>query len=260
MGRAGALENVRTRVTMAVSPDLKKWHTPREVLRPDAKDDQEQMFFDNLAFDRYGSQYIGFLSLQPRNGKDKGRIELVASTDGLSWHRSRERVSFVNPGLPGSWDAGHVWTMKNIVSYGDWIYLYYSGSSLPWRTRFPDNSKGIGLARIKRGRFVGYYGGIDGGHLLSREVEVTGPELIINCSVEHRAFSRMWHGSVHVEIVEHTGRAIEGYTYAECDPNYIDDFDHPVTWKGKNISNLLGRKVYLRFLCVTHLYSVLDLG
>ena len=57
----------------------------------------------------------------------------------------------------------------------------------------------------------------------------------------------MWHGSVHVEVVEHTGRVIEGYTYAECDPNHVDDFDHPVTWKGKNISNLVGRKVYLRF-------------
>ena len=28
---------------------------------------------------------------------------------------------------------------------------------------------------------------------------------------------------------------------------FLDDFDHPVTWKGKNISNLVGRKIYLRF-------------
>jgi len=28
---------------------------------------------------------------------------------------------------------------------------------------------------------------------------------------------------------------------------FLDDFDHPVRWKGKNISNLFGSKVYLRF-------------
>ena len=247
IGRAGAVENVRTRVTIAVSPDLKTWHPPREVLCPDAKDDEEQMFFDHLAFDRYGSQYIGFLAVQPRNADAAGWVGLTGSPDGLHWYRPRERTPFLAPGPPGSWDAGHVWTIKNIVPYGDWIHLYYAGSMRPWRFRFPDNARGIGLARIRRGRFVGYYGDVNGGHLISREVKLTGPQLLINCSAQHRAFSREWHGSIHTELVERTGRAIEGYTYADCDPNHVDDFDHPVTWKGKNVSALIGRSVYVRF-------------
>jgi hypothetical protein len=125
--------------------------------------------------------------------------------------------------------------------------MYYSGSAQPWRTRFPDNSRAIGLARIRRDRFVGYYGDVNGGHLISREVKVTGSKLIVNCSSQHRAFSREWHGSLHTELVERTGRAIEGYTYADCDPNHVDDLAVPITWRGKDMSALIGRNVHIRF-------------
>ena len=36
---------------------------------------------------------------------------------------------------------------------------------------------------------------------------------------------RMCRGSSH-------GRAIPGYTYAECDPNHMDDTATPITWRG----------------------------
>ena len=52
IGRAGAVENVRTRIAVAMSPDLKTWYPPREVLMPDAADDAEQKFFDHMPVHR----------------------------------------------------------------------------------------------------------------------------------------------------------------------------------------------------------------
>ena len=247
IGRAGAIENVRTRITIALSPDLKTWYPPREVLMPDARDDEEQMFFDHMAIEPYGGQYLGFLGVQPRWGEDRGWIELPGSADGLHWHRPRQATPFLAPGPEGAWDAGHVWAIRNVVAYGEWIYLYYSGSSRPWRYRYPDNMRAIGMARIRRDRFAGYYGGVDGAHLLSREVIVAGPRLLVNCSAQMRNFSRVWDGSLHTELVERTGRAIEGYTYAECDANHVDDLAVPITWQGRDLSALVGRRLYLRF-------------
>ena len=47
--------------------------------------------------------------------------------------------------------------------------------------------------------------------------------------------------------MQRTGRAIDGYTYADCDPNLMDDTAVPLTWRGKNVSALMGRSVYIRF-------------
>ncbi len=247
IGRAGSVENVRTRIAVTLSPDLKTWHPPREVLIPDAADDAEQMFFDHMTMNRCGDQYVGFLSVAARDGDRNGRLELTSSPDGIRWHRPRDRKPLLTPGENGEWDGGHVWSIKNAVPYGEWLYLYYAGSSRPWRYRYPDNTRAIGLARIRRDRFAGYYGGVEGGHLISRETRVTGPQLLVNCSAQHRAFSREWHGSLHTELVERTGRAIPGYTYADCDPNLMDDTAVPLTWRGMNVSALMGRSVYIRF-------------
>ena len=190
---------------------------------------------------------MGFLSVCSREATGPGWLELIGSPDGLRWHRPRERTPFLAPGPDGAWDAGHVWSIKNVVAHGEWLYMYYSGSSRPWRYRYPDNSRAIGLARIRCGRFSGYYGDVDGAHLISREVKVGGPQLLVNCASQHRAFSREWHGSLHTELVERSGLAIEGFTYNDCDANHADDLAIPITWRGKDLSALLGRSVYLRF-------------
>ena len=137
IGRAGGVENVRTRIAVTLSPDLKTWHPPREVLIPDAADDAEQMFFDHMTMDRCGDQYVGFLSVAARDGDRAGRLELTGSPDGIRWHRPRDRKPLLTPGEAGDWDGGHVWSIKNAVPYGEWLYLYYAGSSRPWRYRYP---------------------------------------------------------------------------------------------------------------------------
>ena len=102
------MENVRTRISIHVSPDLRSWYPPREVLMPDATDDAQQMFFDHMTMEPYGNQYIGFLGVQPSDATGKGWVELTASPDGLHWYRPRDHQPFLAPGAEGSWDAVHV--------------------------------------------------------------------------------------------------------------------------------------------------------
>ena len=249
-------QNTRTRIAVSVSEDLENWHMPREVLCPDNEDDDNRMFFDHMTMDRYGRQYLGFLASQSRDGTGGGHIEVVGSLDGMHWHRSAEKTPFLAPGEPGQWDAGLVWCIKNVVPYGNWLYMYYAASQRPWRYRLPANPKGIGMARIRRDRFAGYHGDVNGGYVLSREVKVTGEKLIINCAGDHRAFNQITHGKTGVELIAHDGLPIKDYTLEDCDVTLANDCSFPVTWKGRDISALKGGNVFVRFvLTSSHIFA-----
>ena len=241
-------ENIKTRIAVAVSEDLKNWGPTREVLCPDELDGP--FFFDHMLVEKYGNQFLGFLAIQPRDGDAKGHLELVSSPDGLQWRRSGVREPFLGPGSEGDWDGGHVWLLKNIVPVGDWLYLYYGASQRPWRCRFPENPRAIGLARIRRDRFAGQFAGVGGGFLLSREVKVAGNRLLINCCPIHGAFTRK-HGAtseMKVELLDSPARPIPGYTFDDCDSMRVDSLAHPVSWRGKaDISALRDQSVYIRF-------------
>ena len=241
-------ENVKARIAVTFSKDLKNWSKIRTVLCPDELDGQ--FFFDHMLVEKYQNRFLGFLAVHPRDGDASGHIELVSSEDGLNWHRNNVRMPFLSPGSAGSWDAGHVWQVKNIVPVGDWLYMYYAGTTRPWRVRYPENSHAIGMARICRDRFAGQFADINGGFLLSRELKVAGNRLLINCSTVHRAFNRKEKvkSELAVELLDHTAQPITGYTFEDCDAININALEHPVSWKGKaDISALHDQTVYIRF-------------
>ncbi len=254
-------ENVRTRISVTVSKDLKTWSTARHILVPDELDDG--FFFDRMEVAKYGNQYLGFVAVQPRDGPGHGYIELVSSPDGFRWFRSPVRKPFIARGREGDWDGGHTWMLPSIIPVGDWLYMYYVGSSRSWRYRYPENFKGIGMARIRRDRFMGQYAGNKGGWLLSREVKVTGDRLVINIAPEHRAFSRDQHGHVKVELFDRSSgpyndnRPIEGFGQDDCDRIRSNAVDYVVTWNGSaDLSVLKGKDVYIRFyLKNAHLFG-----
>ena len=251
-------ENVRTRISVTVGRDLKTWTPARHILAPDELDRSKEpgnkgFFFDRMAVSKYGNQYIGFLVVQPRHAQDRGYIELASSPDGFQWYRSPIRQPFIAPGKEGDWDAGHTWMITRVVPVGHWLYLYYVGSSETWRTRFPANTKAIGLARIRRGRFVGQYGDENGGWLLTREVKVTGNRLLVNLSPEHRAWNHQHHGYVKVELLDrsmgpYNKDHIDGFGQDDSDRLRADGYEQVVSWNGNSdLSALKGRNVYIRF-------------
>ena len=260
-------ENIRTRIGVAVSYDMKTWTPMRHCLAPDDLDLPKQdpaevdrhrdpenggFFFDRMAAIRYGNQFLGFLAIQPRRGSGRGWIEMATSSDGFHWHRAPGRQPLISFGEGKDWDAGHVWCLSDVVEAGPWLYLYYTGSSQTWRTRYPDSMRAIGMAKIKRGRFIGQHAGYKGGWLLTREVKVTGNRLLINISPEHRAWSMKSHGKVQVELCDRDSRTsgyIKGYGQSDCDYLSADDWDQVVRWKktGEDLTPLVGKKIIIRF-------------
>ena len=253
-------ENVRTRISVTISRDLKTWTPARQVLGPDELDrgktkDNPGWFFDRMAAIKYGNQYLGFLAVQPRRGKDKGWIELASSSDGFRWHRSPLREKFIPPGKEGDWDAGHTWMLTNVVPVGHYLYLYYVGSSQTWRTRYPASTRAIGMARIRRDRFVGQYGSTSGGWLLSKEVKVTGNRLLVNISPEHQAWNpeKVRYGHVQVELLDRDGgvygkQHLPGFGQDDCKILQGDEYEQVVSWKGNtDLSALKGKSIYIRF-------------
>ncbi len=260
-------ENVRTRIGVSVSRDMKSWTPMRHCLAPDDLDlpkqdpaevDQHRdpenggFFFDRMAPIRYGNQFLGFLAIQPRHGAGRGWIEMATSSDGFKWHRAPGRVPLVSFGEGTDWDAGHVWMLSDVVEAGPWLYLYYTGSSRTWRTRYPDSMRAIGMAKVKRDRFIGQYAGYKGGWLLTREVEVTGDRLLVNISPEHRAWSTKSHGKVQVELCNRASRTtghIKGYGQDNCPQMRSDDYEQVVRWNkvGEDLTPFLGKKIIIRF-------------
>ena len=260
-------ENIRTRIGVAMSRDMQTWTPMRHCLAPDDMDlpkqdpaevdrhrdpDNGGFFFDRMAAIRYGNQFLGFLAIQPRRGSGRGWIEMATSSDGFRWHRAPDRMPLISFGEGTDWDAGHVWMLSDVVEAGPWLYLYYTGSSQTWRTRYPDSMRAIGMAKVRRERFIGQYAGYKGGWLLSREVEVTGDRLLVNISPQHRAFSMKSHGKVQVELCDRNSRTaghLAGFGQDDCPQLRADDYEQVVRWKktGEDLSSLKGSKIMIRF-------------
>ena len=204
-------ENIRTQISVTFSRDLKTWTPARHILVPDELNRGQQPwnkghFYDGMAAMKYDHQFLGFLSVHPRHAGDAGYIGLASSSDGLTWYQPLSCQPFIGPGADKDWDAGHTWLSNDPIQVGHWMYIYYVGSSRSWRTRYPASTRAIGLARVRRDRFVGQYGDVNGGWLLSREVKVTGNRLLINISPEHQAWNPegVRYGHVQVELFDHT--------------------------------------------------------
>ena len=108
----------------------------------------------------------------------------------------------------------------------------------------------IGLAMVRRDRFVSQTAGDAGGYLLTREFIVEGEQLRINAAPStHRPPNARFS----VEVIRlPDGRfgpptVVAGYSHDDCDAAPRDLLDHHITWQGKDLGQLRGQAVQLRF-------------
>jgi hypothetical protein len=239
--------NFQRRAAVAVGKSPQTLGLPRGLSWPD---ETEPPDYDDFLVHRVGSHYLAMISGMFNPLPYNSQVYLAFSADGIHWNRLPGSPPFIPLGREGDFDAGQACTVKNIVEVGDEYYLYYQGTPRPQKV--PDNEANIGLARIRRDRFVSQRAGADGGYLLTREVIVSGRYLVVNMTLPVHAGSRMNEVRFAVELIRSHNAGnpgvIEGYGMAACKSTAAEGLEVLIEWEqGYDLSALIGQPVMIRF-------------
>jgi hypothetical protein len=233
-----ARQNKR-RVFRSQSADLIHWSHPRPLVVPDdAVDNLDDVFYGMEQF-QVGEGWLGFLNVlhQVDNTMD---VQLVYSRDGENFDRVRAGHAWLESGDADDWDANMVSICSKPIVVGDELYVYHGGSRRHhdwWMTGpseglvhpevdHPDPcGYGIGLAKIKRDRFVSLdTGPVREGVLVTHPMRPRGTELVINGRCRDG-------GSIRAELTDAAGNVIAGFEKETCIPFAGDAVAHTMQWQ-----------------------------
>jgi hypothetical protein len=252
--------NIKRRLSLTQSTDLKNWSYPRGINLLDELDDgQVQVLGNGMDIDwatvtKVEGVFFGFLHLMDNLTMTNPRQNhLMWSRDGIEWRRLPKRPQFIENGAPGEWDYGSIGSIS-LISDGDRHNIYYTGGNVTQGEKRLPRFTANGLAYLGKNRFIGQQAGPDGGYLLTREFIVEGNELELNFSSQLKVPSRDWGRVIKAEILQApadqiAASPIRGFSMEDCDPiTSTDSFRQTVTWKGSSdLSSLKGKRVYIRF-------------
>lgn len=264
--RGGAPHGVRG-IKTATSPDFLNWSQPKWL---DYGDTPEQPLYTNQIrpYARAPHILFGF----PMRYIDRGWIAQTDNLPGLEDRRARSAAqprygSVVTDGVFMSsrdgvnfkrWPEAYIRPGPNVVDswvYGDncvaWglietesdspgappelsLYVtegYWTGPSMNLR-RYTTRLDG----------FVSLHAPLSGGACLSKPLIFSGSQLYLN-------FATSAAGSLRVEIQDHDGSPVPGFTLEDSDEIFGDAIDRVAHWtRGSDLSALSGRPIRLRFV------------
>ena len=138
------------------------------------------------------------------------------------------------------------------IRQGDQLYFYYSGRTYPHRPYYARGNPeiipkqlveydvNIGLATLRVDGFVSLEDHFGGGVVETKPLVFSGKQLHVN--VDSR------HGDFRVEVLDHAGDPIPGYTAEDCRSLRADKVDVTMKWKTHgDLGGLEGKPVRLRF-------------
>ncbi|MBB5788387.1 hypothetical protein [Jiangella mangrovi] len=239
---------------LSTSDDFETWSAPELVLAADERDNAAATAGGHTNAQIYGfpvvpyeGGWVGFPWIYQPGGGTPGMagsgpvdVQLAFSDDLRTWNRD-DRRTVIPRGVPGSWDAGMIYTASSVVRAGRELRLYYSG----W-DGFHDGSPGrgasIGLATWRVDGFASLANGGDlPGVVTTRPLVFDGRELSVNADLAPG-------GTLQVEILDADGEPIPGFTLAESRKVMGDRTDHRIRWAGAHdLSALAGTPIRLRF-------------
>lgn len=225
---------------------FESWPAMRLVMAPDDFDDRwvkpgsvQRTHMYNCPVMIYQDMYIGLLVVY-RADDDEGYfhgplfVEVVSSRDGFHWIRQDgDRNPLVPTGPERTWDHGMVFACS-IVPVGDKLRVYYSGYDglhdyLPFHAA-------IGFGDLRRDGFASMDGGDVPGEFVTKRLSSLGGKLHLNYAADN--------GLMQVEVLDASGKVIEGYHRNDCDKLRKDSVDEIVSWRGKQV---LPKQDSLRF-------------
>lgn len=230
------------------------WEEPRQVLMADSQDPPDLDLYDFGYCRRPGGHYHLMFFGAFHRAQDTIDVELAVSLDGDVWTRPERRAIITRdiPGRPGE-TYGGIWASPGLFELKDdvWGQPYFTHERNHWDFDYDSwkprgNASPYHWALWKRDRLVALEALVEGRvTLLDRKC--AGRELLLNFKTEAG-------GCIRAELIKVVGvaqkaesPALEGYSFAECDPLYGDSLSHPVTWRGKgDLSALKGQNVLVR--------------
>ena len=239
---------VGRRVSRCQSEDFIHW-TPAELVFAADKEDGPNAQIYGIGVGIYEGLYIGMPWMYYAGTDLRIDVQLIDSRDGVQWHRTGNRATFLPNGPEGAWDSGIIFTACRPVVLDDRILIYYFGmqgnhaSHPDWEESKRYWRGSLGVATLRRDGWVSLDAGVSGGSLLTKPLVVPGPtggdvtpRLIINTNV----FS----GQVTVCVLDVDGKPIGGFEKSKT--LHGDFLRAEVTWPGKTLAELTGKKVRLR--------------
>jgi hypothetical protein len=239
--RAGKV--FRRLVGLSTSKDFLHWEKPWRIFTPDQKDDGLLEFYGMGGMHQRGALHIGLVRVLrddlacdadgPKDGI--GYSVLATSRDGVQWQRFRTPFLDRNPER-GSWDHAMSW-IGGTLPVGDEVYFYYGGYARGHKIA-PDKERQIGLARLKKDRYVALAPDREQGTLRTKAFLVPGPKLTVNL--------RAPRGEVRVRLLDQAGKPLAALGAADAKPLTGDALAGEVCWP-QSLGELQGKSVRLEF-------------
>ena len=248
------------------SDSLKGFDEPEEWLTSVNKGRRELYSFNAVAYESVMLGVMEMLNNTPNDNRDCEKVGMPKDTR-LHFCFSRDGRTFeprddadISPSGRGSggWDSGYLSPIGGIcVIKDERLWFYYSGlrgdatrndtGRRWWRNGMYSNGA-IGAATLRRDGFAGMVA--DGeGEMITKPLRFSGRHLFVNAECRF--------GSLAAEVVGADGKAIPGFTRADCDTfSRSDSTKTELVFRGGDLASLAGMPVRFRFLlrCGT-LYS-----
>ncbi len=230
----------RSRMLMH-SADFENWSEPQWMFTPDHGDHAGTNFYSQSAFTMCG-RTLGFLNLYDLTTQTSW-IELIESGDNLTWRRMPSRVHLMEPGVPGSYDAGgtYVGLAEPILIGDEYRYYYYA---TPIRHDKSDEAEIAGQRRslagatFKRNRLSGQQAERDG-YFSTLPFVCPGGRLRLN-----------FRSNAEVRVsIQRSGysKDFEDYTLEDCEPVAGDSLEQEIIWKNQtDLESLKGKYIRLK--------------
>jgi hypothetical protein len=228
----------------ADSADLKRWENHRMLMSPDADDPADIEFYGFTPM-IYEQVYIGYLwvyHMAPDN--ETIDIQLATSRDGINFTRCCRRETFIPNGPPDYYDHELVvGDQPEPIIVNDQVYIYYEACNYKHNDDFyrPHSRITGALCTLPRDRFVSLTSGVPQPcRVVTKPMILEHPKLFLNAAT--------WgEGSIQVEVLGRDWLPIPGSTAQEANVIKGNALNHPVRWKGAELSQLIGKEVRLKF-------------
>lgn len=233
----------------AESEDLKEWTNHRHIMAMDADDPADTELYQ-FGCHKFGSTYVGYMSIYYLRRPQPIDIHLATSRDGIHFARVCRGEPFIPHGALGYYDyMAMACSQPKPIVVNDTIYIYYAALNSPHDGDYagPESkfyTGGAALATLKRDRFASLEtGSPDAGpcRVITRPFIVRHPRLFLNAATWMK-------GAIRTEVLTRDWQPVPGFTEPEARSIQGDALDHPVRWTNQaDLSSLVGKEIRLKF-------------